>query len=536
MSISCLKKHSNLRHELCRMSISCLKYFAKSRHEIDMMSISCQKVATISRHEIDMSTITDGYIGRGEEHEEFRRLLQKKIASLVTCQGRRRIGKSRFLAECAQEADHLLSFMGLPPREDMTRQVQLDAFADQLAKQTKAPKVPLDGWPTAFQLLASQLPPSGTVVLLLDEISWMAAGDADFAGHLKTAWDTLFSKRQRLVVVLCGSVSSWIEDNILNNTGFVGRCSWQFRLGPLFLPECVQFWGKRGERISTAEKLRLLAVTGGVPRYLEEINPARTAEQNIADLCFNPSGMLFSEFDSIFHDIFTRKAETYREIVRTLVTGPRSVDQISTELDRARGGSLSASLTELELAGFITRDVPFDPETGTSRPRDARFRLSDNYLRFYLKYVDPVKSRIAKGLLKNTALESLDAWDTIMGLQFENLVHANLDLLLTRIGLDKKLVLNAGPYQQKQTLRRQGCQIDLLLRTRRSLYVFEIKFRKHIAASIVDEVREKVRRLKLPKGLSVRTGLIYCGELDPEIDGRDDFDFLVPAEKLLTRK
>ncbi len=475
----------------------------------------------------------DGYIGRSEERQEFRRLLQKKIASLVTVQGRRRIGKSRFIAECAEEADHFLSFMGLPPREDITKQAQLDAFAGQLAKQTKAPKLSLDGWPSAFQLLASQLPVSGTVVMLLDEISWMAVGDADFAGHLKTAWDMHFSKRQRLVVVLCGSVSSWIEQNILNNTGFVGRCAWQFRLGELSLPECLQFWGKRGARISVAEKLRLLSVTGGVPRYLEEINPARTAEQNIADLCFNPAGMLFNEFDSIFHDIFTRKAETYREIVRTLVAGARSVDQISAELDRARGGSLSASLMDLEQAGFITRDIPFDPETGRSRPRDARYRLSDNYLRFYLKYVDPVKARITKGLMKNTALEKLDAWDTIMGLQFENLVHANLDLLLALIGLDKKLVLNAGPYLQKQTLRRQGCQIDLLIRTRRSLYVFEIKFRKHIAASIVDEVREKVKRLKLPKGQSVRTGLIYCGDLGPEIDGRDDFDFLVSGESLM---
>jgi hypothetical protein len=336
-----------------------------------------------------MGIISDGYIGRAEEREEFQRLLQKKTASLVTRQGRRRIGKSRFLSECAQEADHFLSFISLPPREDMTRQAQLDAFADQLAKQTRAPKVSLDGWPTAFQLLASQLPAGGTVVLLLDEISWMAAGDADFAGHLKNAWDAHFSKRRRLVVVLCGSVSSWIEHNILNNTGFVGRCSWQFRLGPLALPECVRFWGKRGARISAAEKLRLLAVTGGVPRYLEEIHPARTAEQNIADLCFNASGMLFSEFDSIFHDLFTRKAETYREIVRTLAAGTRSVDQISTELDRARGGSLSAALTELEQAGFTTRDIPFEAETGRSRPRDARFRLSDYYLRFYLSMPIP---------------------------------------------------------------------------------------------------------------------------------------------------
>ena len=105
--------------------------------------------------------------------------------------------------------------------------------------------------------------------------------------------------------------------------------------------------------------------------------------------------------------------------------------------------------------------------------------------------------------------------------------------VLAQIGLDKKLVLNAGPYLQKQTLRRQGCQIDLLLRTRRSLYVFEIKFRKQIEASIVDEVQEKVKRLKLPKGLSVRTGLIYMGQLAPEIDGKDDLDFLVPTEELL---
>ena len=96
--------------------------------------------------------------------------------------------------------------------------------------------------------------------------------------------------------------------------------------------------------------------------------------------------------------------------------------------------------------------------------------------------------------------------------------------------------LNAGPYLQKQTLRRQGWHCALLLGDPVALWELAARFRKHIAASIVDEVREKVRRLKLPKGQSVRTGLLYCGELDPKIDGRDDFDFLVPAEKLLTRK
>ena len=84
------------------MSIWCQKNPENFRHEIDIMSIWCQKHTESSRHEIDMNAMRDGYIGRGGEQEEFRRLLQKKTASLVTCQGRRRIGKSRFLAECAR--------------------------------------------------------------------------------------------------------------------------------------------------------------------------------------------------------------------------------------------------------------------------------------------------------------------------------------------------------------------------------------------------------------------------------------------------
>jgi hypothetical protein len=80
---------------------------------------------------------------------------------------------------------------GLAPREHIGRREQLEAFTESLAAQTKAPKITLDSWPQAFKLLASLLPSSGSTVLLLDEISWMAIGAPDFAGHLKTAWDNL---------------------------------------------------------------------------------------------------------------------------------------------------------------------------------------------------------------------------------------------------------------------------------------------------------------------------------------------------------
>jgi hypothetical protein len=476
---------------------------------------------------------TTRFIGRQREQRDFGQLLRKKSASLATCQGRRRIGKSRFIAECARQADHFLSFSGLPPREGLSKADQLNAFAERLAAQTKAPRLTLESWPVALQLLGSQIPASGSVVLLLDEISWMGRGDPDFAGHLKAAWDEHLSKRPRLILVLCGSVSSWIEKNILNSTGFVGRCSWQFRLDPLPLRDCALFWGRQHQRICPEEKLRVLAVIGGIPKYLEEIDPGQTAEENIVRLCFDPGGLLFNEFEQIFHDIFARRATTYRAIVRAMVAGPKTVDQIGGALRRERGGSLSDALRDLEHGGFIRKDISFDPSSGESGPRDFRFRLSDNYLRFYLKYVEPEKGRIAQGLYRRTPLESLRAWDAIAGLQFENLVLASLDTVLERIGLANVPVLNAGPYAQKATQRREGCQIDLLIRTKKAVYVVETKFRQTTAKSVIGEVQEKVRRLKLPASLSVRTVLIHLGDLDPEIPASDFFDHIIRADDLL---
>jgi hypothetical protein len=83
----------------------------------------------------------------------------------------------------------------------------------------------------------------------------------------------------------------------------------------------------RRDRITPHEKLRLLSVTGGVPRYLEEMNPALSADVNIQRMCFTPEGLLFKEFDLIFHDLFSRRDKVYREIVAALVNGSLDLAQ-----------------------------------------------------------------------------------------------------------------------------------------------------------------------------------------------------------------
>lgn len=473
------------------------------------------------------------FVGRQEHLDDLKRLMRKQCASLVTCRGRRRIGKSTLIREFGKQAARFLAFEGLPPRPGLTNRDQLRAFSQQLAQQTDLPAVTLDHWPQAFQLFSATLRNEWTVVLF-DEVSWMGGSDPDFPGHLKMAWDTAFKKHPKLILVVCGSVSSWIAENILNNTGFVGRDSWDIVLEELPLCHCNQFWGKAGERISAIEKLNVLSITGGVPRYLEEIDPSISADENIRRMCFHREGILFREFEQIFSDVFGSRGKGYRDILASLVYGSKTVSEISDALEKDRNGHASRNLEDLVLGGFLAKDVVFEPRTGRST-RLEKYRLRDNYSRFYLRYIAPQRERIEKGLMRGLSLDQLPEWETILGLQFENLVLNSIQPLTHLLHLGRTPLLAAAPYRQKATARKKGCQVDLLMRTQHGLYVVEVKRRRDIGVDVVNEVRENVSALSVERGTSIRTALVYEGQLDPRVEAEAYFDFLVPFAQLLTQ-
>lgn len=472
------------------------------------------------------------FVGREGQLDDLGRLMRKRTASLVTCRGRRRIGKSTLIREFGKRARRFLAFEGLPPRPRISNSEQLHAFSQQLSRQTRLPPIALQSWPQAFQLLGSIIQNEWTVVLL-DEISWLGGYDPDFPGHLKTAWDTVLKSHPKLIVVLCGSVSSWIAENILENTGFVGRDSWDIVVGELSLFHCNLFWGRARDRISSAEKLNLLSITGGVPKYLEEMDPGLSSAENIRRLCFQREGILFREFEQIFSDVFGKRAGVYRQIVESLTHGAHTVAEIAGAIGKDRGGHLSGHLRDLVLGGFLAKDTVFDPHSARDT-RLEKYRLRDNYSRFYLRYVAPRKQRIERGLMQGVTLDQLPEWDTVLGLQFENLVLNNIGPLARLLGLGRTPLLAAGPYVQRPTARKGGCQIDLLMRTKHALYVMETRHRGTIRASVIDEVKQKVCRLPIDRGISIRTGLIYEGELDAEVKDEGYFDHLIPFDQLLT--
>ena len=466
------------------------------------------------------------FFGRRKELDSLQELWEKQSPALVVCRGRRRIGKSTLVEEFARVSKaRLVKFEGLAPRVGMSNDLQLEAFGRQLGEQTCGAPVRPTSWFEAFKSLDSCLRRKSRTVVLLDEISWMGKYDATFPGELKYAWDNRFKKHPNHIFILCGSVSSWIAANIVNSTAYFGRISRDMVVGELSLADAVKFWGAKAGRLATRDITDVLAVTGGVPKYLEDISPSLSAEENIRRLCFRPDGQLFSDFNEIFNSVFGESVGIKKSVLQELSKKPMSCAELAESLRISRGGTLDRNLKDLEVAGFVSSECGLNPETGKPSRVD-RYRLKDSYIRFYLKYIEPHMEQIRNGGFESIQLEGLPEWNAVMGLQFENLVLNNVSELLPFLHLDHVPILSAAPFR-KSNVRTGGCQIDLLIQTRKSVFVVEVKRKNEIGEEVEREVAEKVARLSVPRDKSVRTALVYEGRLLPIVRANAYFDAIV---------
>jgi uncharacterized protein len=468
------------------------------------------------------------FVGRERELGLLKGLLHKKSASLVVIRGRRRIGKSRLAEEFASSFSKTYILSGIPPEPGVTAISQRAEFLRQL-QEYKLPIYHSDDWGNLFDDLAKECQ-KGRILIVLDEITWMGSLDPTFLPKLKTAWDRHFKKNPHLVMVLSGSNSAWISKNILSSTGFFGRVSTRLLLGELSLSECSAFWDGVAGKISPYEKFKILSVTGGIPRYLEEIRHDLSAEANLQRLCFDAEGLLFQEFDQIFHDLFQKKGPFYKEIIETMMTSPLTAAEIADKLSRSRGGDLSKALQELKEAGFIARDYSWS-FASAKRLETSRYRIRDNYLRFYLKYILPHKEQVESG-----ALQTLPTgWLSLLGLQFENLVINNGPALWKQLGIAPEDVVMAGTYLQTARARRQGCQIDYLIQTKfGNLFVCEVKFKQGLVGTeVIEEVQEKLDRLELPRGFSCRPVFVHINGVTEELADRGFFAKIIDFSELL---
>jgi len=467
------------------------------------------------------------FYGRKEELSRLGGLLKKKTSSLVVVKGRRRIGKSRLILEFSKGLKSLV-FTGLPPDEKTTAQTQREYFVQQMERLLGVRGLKADDWGDIFWHL-SKATQSKRILVVLDEINWMGSFDHTFLGKLKSAWDLYFKNNPDLLMILSGSMSSWIDENILSSTGFMGRVSLELTLDELPLPVCNLFWRKKVPFVSSYDKFKILSVTGGIPRYLEEIDPDLSAEDNIYNLAFRKGGLLVEEFDRIFSDLFSNRFLRYKQIVERLVEGSATLEQISNAIHLEKGGTISDYLQDLVETGYINRDHTWNIKSG-KESNLCKFRLRDNYLRFYLKYIEPKRTQIEKNRVVIPP-----AWSSIMGIQFENLVLNNFHRIYELLRLDPGEVIYDNPYFQRPTKTHPGCQIDYLIQSRfNTIFICEIKFSKElIGLSVVREVQQKMNRIVKPKGFSMRPVLVHVNGVTDAVVESDFFANIIDFGQFL---
>lgn len=455
------------------------------------------------------------FLGRKTELDRLNRLKRLNKGSLVVIKGRRRVGKSTLAYEFAK-GKKFISLTGLPPGPGVTEQSQRDSFAEQLCDQLKLPRMTFSSWLQAFTSLGSYIGNEETVVLL-DEISWMGGLDPLFLGSLKIWWDQEGIHKPKLIFILCGSISTWIEKNILKSTGFVGRLTLVLHVKPLTLQESVLFLRKKGFLRSIYEIIKILSVTGGIPWYLDLIDPKESADQNIYELCFAPANQLINEFQIIFHDLFERTGESYRKILQVLVDGMKTQQEIRDHLQLKEGGYISEQLSNLVAAGFISEHYQWSLKTGVLSKKKL-YRLSDCFLRFQLKYIEPYRELIEQGIYQKTA--KLSGWDSMMGFQMESLLLMNRDFLLETLNIDPSQVIRDNPFIQTPTQRKKGCQIDYLIQLKSNTFILcEFKLSKNeLGPSILNELEEKYKTLSIPKGYGKAVALFHISGVSSKVE------------------
>lgn len=468
------------------------------------------------------------FVGRERELSKLKELTRLDVASLVVIKGRRRVGKSRLATEFAARLPGYRSVLltGMAPDRKVTAAEEREDFAQQLARALAMPAPRSDDWNTLLWSLADKTA-SGKWVIILDEINWLGDKDPTFLGKLKSAWDLHFSKNSRLILILSGSLTSWIERNILHSTGFVGRIHIDLTLDELPLRDCAPFLQGGHRHLSSYERFKILAVTGGIPSYLERIDPASSAEANIHRLCFTPEGYLFREFDLLFNDLFQKK-RFYRQLIAALAEKPLDLEGLYHKLGVQKAGYISECIEELAETGFLARHHTWNIRTG-GVSRLSLIRVIDNYTRFYFRCIKPNRAAVGRGAGRLPA-----GSDGIFGLQFENLILKNRAAVWSRLGIHADEIVFDNPFWQTATRRTPGCQIDYMIQCRNNtVYVCEMKFSKQpIGRALISEVEGKIRKLAKPRNFSFRPVLIHVNGVEPQVLDSRYFDAVIDFGEL----
>ncbi len=306
----------------------------------------------------------------------------------------------------------------------------------------------------------------------------------------KSYWDNRFSRNRKHRFVLCGSISSFMVKKVIRSEALYGRISTEINLQPLTLAESFEFFAAQRP---VEEVLEIAMCLGCIPQYLKELNPGLSLMQNLNEHAFSKTGYFFGEYQRIFISHFG-KNPVYENILRQLSARPRTADLLASSCRMRTGGRFTELLADLELAGFIERYSPIDKGP---RSRQVRFRILDEYLHFYYRFIDKARQEIMTGRFEPAQIVLGRDWRQWQGYAFERLCRRHSGEIADALRFSG-IRYKAGSWFEPPTSDFKGVQIDLLFeRADRMITVCEAKCSDRIqAGQLVEDFESKCRVLR----------------------------------------
>ena len=428
-------------------------------------------------------------VGRETESKSLLEAAERNEAQLVVVYGRRRVGKTYLVRETFGNKFHFehSGVAGGSMRD------QLDAFRDSLLRYGAADVPELANWREAFLALERFIKEAGTKrkkVVFIDELPWMDTPKSGFVKWFESFWNGWCSARKDVVLVICGSSSSWIVKNVFKNRGGLhNRATEQIRLEPFSLRECREMCRQRGLALTDGDLAELYMVFGGVPYYWSLLRKGQSVAQNIDRLLFFRNGKLRNEFDELYSSLFGENP-AYVGIVRALSKVKCGVERgaILKSVGMEKGGNAKRYLDDLERCGFIRKYTAFG-----KKKRDATYQLIDNFSLFHLAFIDGESNPDERFWSHSTLGPALNAW---RGLAFERVCLQHVSQIKAALGVSGVLTRVFSWRHVPDDVYPDGAQIDLLIeRADRVVNVCEMKYSKEpfaITKSYDRDLRNKI--------------------------------------------
>lgn len=351
------------------------------------------------------------FVNRHEEMERLERVVEHDTAALVVVWGRRRLGKSRLLAEwCARHGGTYWV------ADESAGIIQRQYFAEEI--DTVSPgfaSVVYPDWTTLFSRLSSEARQVGwRGPLIIDEFPYLVSAARELPSILQK-WVDREKREGGIILALSGSSQRMMMNSILNSSApLYGRADVILKLNPI-LP------GYISQILSIDDGSSILnyySCWGGVPRYWELSQPfGEDYLAAVSDLMLSPLGVLHDEIDRLLRQEIP-SAVPLRPILDAIGLGAHRSSEIAGRLGLP-ATSITRSLKQLQELGYILREVPFGEEEKQSRR--TLYKLADPFLRMWFRVVASHRGALQSAPKESRLKLLTDVWPQLRAEAWEEL-------------------------------------------------------------------------------------------------------------------